>query len=60
MIEKINKACELIDQAEAAGVEAAIKVDVDGLSVEIRRSVDGLGYYLTGFYMPEAVEGEDV
>lgn len=59
IIEKLNKACELIDRAEAAGVKANVRVDVGGLSVEVYSPLDGR-YYLSGFYMPEAEEaGED-
>ena len=59
IIDKLITATHLIDQAEEVGLSNEVKIDEGGLSITVCRSVSGSGYYLTGYFMPEAVEEPD-
>ena len=59
IIDKLITATHLIDQAEEVGLSNEVKIDEGGLSLTVCRSVSGNGYYITGYYTPEAMEEPD-
>ena len=59
IVSKIITATHLIDQAEELGLSNEVKITEGGLSITVCRSVSGNGYYLTGYFMPEAEAAED-
>ena len=59
IIDKLITATHLIDQAKEVGLSNEVKIDDGGLSLTVCRSVSGNGYYITGYYTPEAEAAED-
>lgn len=56
IISKIITATHLIDQAEELGMKNEITIKDGGLSLRVSKSVSGTGYYLTGYFTPQAHE----
>lgn len=57
MLRKLHEAVDLLHKAKDAGLDAEVNITLeDGeekVRLNIRKSVEGPSYYLSGYYSPE-------
>lgn len=51
--EELAAACEVIAFGKAKGQQTTVSLEKDGLDVEIRATIDGTGFFLSGYFKPE-------
>ena len=55
--EELTAACEVIAFGRAKGQQTTVSLKKDGLDVEIRTTIDGTGFFLSGYFKPEPAPG---
>lgn len=58
--DELNNAVEIINAASNRGQRAEVRFEVDGLRVTVKDAYDGIGYSISGLYLPEAVEADPI
>ena len=53
--EELAAACEVIAFGRNKGQKATVRVNKDGLDVEVSSTINGSGYFITGYFTPETI-----
>ena len=53
--EELTAACEVIAFGRNKGQKATVRVNKDGLDVEVSSTINGSGYFITGYFTPETI-----
>lgn len=55
---KLAEAAWLIDESEKLDMNVEIGIKIDGYDLKVSKAKSVAGYYIYGYYMPEAVQAE--